>query len=97
MAVEAKLQKKIVEYFTELGCIVLKQNAGAYSKKGVPDLIILGSPKWVALEVKASEDASFQPLQEYNQEKYNKQGFARVVYPKNWPSVRDEATKYLGV
>ena len=51
--------------------------------RSFPDIVILGSHKWAALEFKKSKRASHQPNQEYYINKLNEIGYASFVYPEN--------------
>jgi hypothetical protein len=62
---------------------------GLFSRS-MPDLVILGSHKWAALEFKQSEKASQQPNQDYHIDELNGLGYARFVYPENAEEVLDE-------
>ena len=61
--------------------VVLKTNPK--QKQGIPDLLILNGPKWAALEIKKSKDASKRMNQEYYVDKWNKMSFARFISPEN--------------
>ena len=76
---QSKLIKEIKRRFP--GCIVLK-NDPTYIQ-GIPDLIILHSDKWGALECKKNSKASKRPNQEYYIGIMNQISFARFIYPEN--------------
>lgn len=78
---ESEYQGKLIKKLEKLlpGCMILK-NDSAY-RPGIPDLSIFYRARWAMLEVKASETAPFQPLQEYYLEKMNGMSFASVIYP----------------
>jgi hypothetical protein len=63
------------------GAIVLK-NDSSYMQ-GIPDVVIFYQDRWAMLEVKTSEDAPFEPNQEYYIEKLDEMSYASVVYPEN--------------
>lgn len=88
---QSGLIKKIKKNFPD--SIVLKTNPNYI--QGIPDLIILYSDKWVALECKRSEKAHHQPNQEYYISKMNSMSYASFVYPENERRVLDEMESAL--
>lgn len=58
--------------------------------QGIPDLIILYSDTWAALECKASKRANHRPNQDYYISKMDKMSYANFVYPENKEEVLDE-------
>lgn len=95
MAEEAKLQTKIIKFLKSKGCKVVKQNAGMYSTKGIPDIFAFYKSRWMAIEVKASATATFQPLQKENIEALGKWSYARVVFPENFDMMKEEISKLI--
>lgn len=87
---ERDFQKKVITRLKDTfpGCIVMKNDAQL--KQGIPDLMVLYSDKWAALEVKKSETASHQPNQDYNVERMNKMSYASFIYPENEDKVFKE-------
>ena len=88
MAIEARLQTKIVKLLKSEGfwVMVLSPNSGV--PDGHPDVIGLKNGYYVAIEVKASENAEKQPLQQYTIDLLkNHGGFAYFVWPDNWPDI----------
>lgn len=83
---QKKLVKKLKEKFP--GCYVIKNDAQL--KQGIPDLLVLYSNKWVALEVKKSETATHQPNQDLNVERMNNMSYASFIYPENEDQVFKE-------
>lgn len=76
---QKKLVKKLKDTFP--GCYVIKNDAQL--KQGIPDILVLYKDKWVALEVKQSENAHHQPNQDYNVERMNEMSYAAFIYPEN--------------
>lgn len=76
---QRELKKKIREKFP--GCYIFKNDPN--DQQGLPDLLILHGDKWAALECKRSEDAPFQPNQEWHIDKMNAMSFATTIYPEN--------------
>lgn len=89
---QAKLIKKLKAMFP--GCIVLK-NDSSY-KQGIPDLLVLYSDKWAALECKRSAKAVRQPNQEYYVEMMNGLSFSSFIYPENEKDVLYELQQAFG-
>ena len=71
-----------------LDAIVLK-NDSSYVQ-GIPDLLVLWKDRWACLECKRSEDAHYQPNQEWYINRMNSMSFARFVYPENKEEVLNE-------
>lgn len=88
---QSRLIKKIKRNFPD--SIVLKTDPNYI--QGIPDLIVLYTNKWVALECKKSEKAHHQPNQEYYIHKMNKMSYASFVYPENERRVLDEVESAL--
>ena len=88
---QSGLIKKIKKNFPD--SIVLKTNPNYI--QGLPDLIVLYTDKWVALECKKSEKAHHQPNQEYYISKMNEMSYASFVYPENERRVLDEMESAL--
>ena len=83
---QKKLVKNLKERFT--GCYVIKNDAQL--KQGIPDLLVLYSDKWVALEVKNSSTAHHQPNQDLNVKRMNNMSYASFIYPENEEAVFKE-------
>ena len=65
--------------------------------QGIPDVWIFHSNgKWACLECKKSKDEPRQPNQQYYVDKYNKQSFARFIFPENKEEVLNELQRALG-
>lgn len=93
---EQQLQTKIINWLKKKGCYVIKAQAGPGVPVGCPDIIALfDGGGWVAIEVKATEKARFQPLQLQTVKKLNGMYFSRVVYPDNWKEVQKELADML--
>ena len=58
--------------------------------RSIPDLIILGTDIWAALEFKKAKNSKRQPNQEYHVERMNDKGYARFVYPSNSEEILGE-------
>lgn len=77
----ARRLKKRIENEVLPGCIVLKNDEQLI--QGILDWTILYGERWAALEVKDSEDAPFQPNQEYYLDRMGEMSFASKICPEN--------------
>ena len=65
--------------------------------QGIPDIWIFHtSGRWACLECKKSADEPHQPNQDYYIEKYNRESFARFIFPENKEEVYNELQRALG-
>ena len=78
-AYQHKLIKKIRAAFP--GCVIMKNDPNYL--QGMPDLTVLYSDRWAALEVKNRANAPHQPNQDYYIQKLSKMSYASFVYPEN--------------
>ncbi len=70
------------------GCLIIKNDSAA--RQGIPDLTILWRWYWAQLEVKISEDADWQPNQDYYVRTLNDMSFAAFIYPENEEAVLND-------
>lgn len=87
---EAKVQKRLVQYLKGKKCYVIKTRPGPGTPVGCPDVIALHEGAWFAFEVKADEKSPFQPLQKETIEKLQKWGFAYIVHSGNIDDIISE-------
>lgn len=92
---EAKTQKRLIEYLKKKGFYVIKTRPGLGTPTGCPDVVALYKNFWAAFEVKASESSPFRPLQKENIEIFNDWSFARAIYPENFEEVISELEAIL--
>lgn len=87
---ERDYQKKLVKKLKDIfpGCIIVKNDAQL--KQGIPDLLVLYKDKWVALEVKKSENASHRPNQDGFVQRMNDMSYATFIYPENEEKIFSE-------
>lgn len=87
---ERDYQKRLIKRLRDKfpNCIIVKNDAQL--KQGIPDLLVLYSNKWVALEVKKSETAHHQPNQDIYVERMNEMSYASFIYPENEDQVFKE-------
>lgn len=90
---QAELVKKLKAMFR--GCEIMKNDPNY--KQGFPDLLILFGTSWAVLEVKASEDAPYQPNQEWYLEKCRNMSFSATIYPENEREVLYALSEFFGV
>lgn len=89
---EAKLQFKIIVFLKEQGAYVIKTKPGPGTPVGCPDIIALYREKHLEIEVKADENAPFQPGQEATLFRLKSGNpYVYKVHPQNWEAVK----KYL--
>lgn len=89
---QASLIKKIMDIFPD--AIVLKNDPNYC--QGIPDLIILHSDRWAALECKKNSRSPRQPNQEYYVDILDKMSYASFVSPENEEEVLHELQQSLG-
>jgi len=82
MAEEKKFENKVKKFLTEQGCWVLKYWSGAaYTKSGIPDLLVCCNGYFLAVELKSSTGKP-SDLQKYHIREIRKAGgIAFVLYP----------------
>lgn len=85
MAKEKSFEKRIKDYLKKNGHWFVKYWAGAaFTKSGIPDLLICFNGQFLGLEVKAANGKPSQ-LQLYNLKKIDESGgFGILLYPKMW-------------
>lgn len=92
---EARFKKRVLDRLRSLPCSWWEkiQQRG---KRGTPDILGCVAGRFVALELKRSEAARIDPLQEYKLGQIGSVGgFAKVVFPGNWDQVWSELCKLL--
>ena len=94
---EAKLQAKIIEWLKANGVYVIKTRVLPGVPVGCPDIIGLYRDRWLAIEVKARENAPFRVGQQATLQHFRKHNkFVYVAHPDNWDLVRTEiAAQFL--
>lgn len=87
---EGKLQTDIIKWLKLQGVYVIKPKSGPGTPVGCPDIFGLYLEKWLAIEVKASAKALFQPGQKQTLQTLKKGNeFIYVVTPESWPLVKE--------
>jgi len=90
MGNEKRFENKVKKFLKDNGCWYIKYWAGAaYTKAGIPDLLVCCNGRFVAVEVKA-EDGKLSELQTYNLNKINEAGGIGVaLYPDDFEKFKD--------
>lgn len=85
MAGEKNFENRIKDFLKEQECWFIKYWAGAaFTKTGIPDLLINCNGHFVAVEVKAKNGVPSE-LQKYNVKNINDGGgFALILYPNQF-------------
>lgn len=94
---EAKVQKRLINYLRSKGCYVLKtqSNARGAVRVGCPDVFAFYEGWWGAFECKAYEKSPFKPLQKETLELLGGWSTAWVVHSGNIDDVIFELEKML--
>jgi Holliday junction resolvase len=92
---EATFQSDVAKWLRGRGGYVLIISPRPGIPDGCPDVVALFPKLWITLELKTSEHAKFQPLQEPTIAKLSKMGYSRAVWPKNWEEVKKELQQII--
>ena len=90
MAGEKNFENKIKQFLKDEGCWFVKYWAGAaFTKEGIPDLLICCNGRFIGCEVKAKNGKPSE-LQIYNIKKIQEAGgIAMVLYPNQFDEFKD--------
>ena len=96
MSAESEFEDSFLQRVAEFypGCVIIKNYPGYC--QGFPDRLILYKDKWVALEFKASINASHQPNQDYYVGILDEMSYGTFVYPENQAEVLDAIQQTFG-
>ena len=85
IAAEKNFENKVKKFLEDEGCWFLKYWGGAaYTKAGIPDLLVCCNGYFVAVEVKA-QNGKPSPLQIHNLKKIDEAGgIGILLYPKDF-------------
>lgn len=85
MAEEKNFENRVKKYLEEKGCWLIKYWGGAaYTKAGVPDLLVCCNGKFLGIELKATNGRPSQ-LQLYHLRKIKAAGgFGCLLYPRHF-------------
>lgn len=85
VAAEKNFENKVKEILKSKGAYFVKQFGCAFSKSGVPDLLVCYKGRFIAVELKA-EKGEPSALQLYNLDEIRKAGgYGFLLYPKDLP------------
>jgi Holliday junction resolvase len=90
MAAEKQFENKVKKFLEDEGCWFLKYWGGAaYTKAGIPDLLVCCNGHFLGIELKAPNGRP-SALQLWNIEKIKEAGgTAMVLYPKDFDSFKN--------
>ena len=89
IAAEKNFENRLKKFLEDEGCWFVKFFANAYTKSGIPDLLINCNGYFVAVEVKAPNGKPSE-LQKRNVKKINEScGIAVVLYPDQFDDFKD--------
>lgn len=81
---EKSFENKVKEFLKTQNCYYVKQFGCAFTKSGIPDLLICCNGYFLGVELKA-EKGRLAPLQIYNLEQIKKAGgISLALYPKDF-------------
>lgn len=81
MAAEKNFENRLKKFLEDEGCWFVKFFANAYTKSGIPDLLVCCNGYFVAVEVKAPNGKPSE-LQKRNIEMINdERGYGVILYP----------------
>lgn len=87
IAAEKNFENKIKQYLKENNCWFVKFFANAYTKVGIPDILVCVNGRFVGIEVKATRGVPSE-LQKYNINEINKsEGFGVIVRPDQFENL----------
>lgn len=89
MAQEKNFENRLKKFLEDEGCWFVKFFANAFTKTGVPDLLVCCNGYFVAVEVKA-QNGKPSELQKWNIKKINEScGIGVVLYPDQFDDFKD--------
>lgn len=90
MAAEKNFENKVKKFLDEEGCWFLKYWGGAaYTKSGIPDLLVCCNGHFLGVEVKAPNGKP-SPLQIHNLKKIDDAGgLGILLYPKDFDQFKE--------
>ena len=89
MAAEKSFENKVKKFLEDEGCWFLKYWGGAaYTKAGIPDLLVCCNGYFLGVELKAPNGRP-SPLQIYNLKKIDESGgYGILLYPKDFETFK---------
>ena len=97
MAQEKSFENRVKAFLKSEGCYFVKQFGNAFTKKGVPDLLVCCNGKFLGLEIKA-ENGKPSELQKYNIQAIEEAGgIGMIVYPKDFELLKTIVKNFKNV
>lgn len=88
MAQEKNFENRVKKFLEEQGCWYVKYFANAYTKSGIPDLLVCCNGYFVAVELKAPNGKP-SALQQWNIQKIKESGgIGIILYPKDFEAFK---------
>lgn len=95
MAKEADFQKNVIKWLKSKGCIVLKYEANATTRVGIPDVFFCKEGFYGFLECKKAKNSPIRPGQKEFITKVNEWSYGKIIFPENWLETRKELEQML--
>ena len=89
IAAEKNFENRVVKFLESQGCWCIKYFANAYTKSGVPDLLVCCNGHFLGVELKGPKGRPSE-LQKWNIQKIKEAGgIAMVLYPKDFDDFKE--------
>ena len=89
MAAEKNFENRVKKFLDDEGCWCVKFFANAYTKAGIPDLLVCCHGFFIGVELKAPKGKP-SPLQLWNREQIIKAGgFSVILYPDDFCAFKE--------
>lgn len=86
---EKAFENKVKKYIESKGGWVVKYFANAFTKSGIPDLLVCYKGKFIALEMK-TDKGKVSDLQRYHiNQVIHSGGYARTLRPSEWKQFKE--------
>ena len=84
MTEEKRFENKVKQFLKDEGCYFVKHFANAFTKSGIPDLLVCCNGYFVGVEIKATNGKP-SPLQIHNLKQIDKAGGSAILlYPQDF-------------
>ena len=84
MAAEKNFENRVKKFLDDEGCWLVKFFANAYTKSGIPDVLVCCNGYFVGVELKAPKGKP-SALQRWNRKKiHESRGFSVILYPMDF-------------
>lgn len=89
VAEEKRFETKVKKFLASEGCWFVKFFANAFTKSGVPDLLVCCNGRFLGVELKASNGRPSE-LQKYNIRRIEEAGgIGLILYPKDFEDFKE--------